>query len=372
MTEQHLIESESKETLINILCQRKKGTLALMILEFTLKIAIWALGTKIFESHAANTSVGHFNSEWRRRLDFDLLGIFNIMFSLGFTWLKYPFVGEIVFLNDFICACFATLDIFAELTVYRELACFNQDSGSIVATRSILVGLYVITVYANLILSCYTLLKLNAKYLRLHLTFCVLIAAAIGSMLVLNLQVLARETPLAYGQISPRHIHMAFFNQTEIRQIQDGAYKRDSTFESRLVGRLSDVVESQNIMPIRCGQLRETWLIYTFEIQCTPENRLLYADCDTNTTSLTIGIRYLEQGFSKDVKYPSYLCKINLNEESLCRTKCEQLYASKYELILIQLREGRVEPAWTGLNSCNPHPSVRLIRDDAISPCLYF
>ena len=56
MTEQKLIEP--KETTPN-LCQRKKATIALIIVEIVLKIAIYAIGVKIFATHLANMSVAY-------------------------------------------------------------------------------------------------------------------------------------------------------------------------------------------------------------------------------------------------------------------------------------------------------------------------
>ena len=365
-----LIEAEPEETkkracFLATPNRRYKATAALMLLEIVLKIAMYAMGIKIF---AANISVAYSNAELNYFNNYTSSAGFGILTSLLLTWLKYPFTSETCVFNDIVCVSCVFIDVVTESNIYRELACLNQDLGSIVKVRAFLVFLHVATQYASLLLSCYTIFTESAKYLRDQAVFCVLLAVAIGSMLALNMHILARDKPLAYGQISPRHIHMAFFNQTEIRKIQRGTYKRDSTFETRLVGRLSDVVESIDTLPNRSGSLNETWLIYTFDIECTPRNRLVYADCANNVTSLSIGVRYLD----KSHDFPSYSCEVNLNEENLCMAKCERLFASKYELITIQLRDGRVEPAWTGLSSCNPRPNVRLIRDEAFSPCLLF
>ena len=344
---------------------------ALMILELPLKIYVSNYGGSILTSVEASMSVAQpFDGKFENYL-FNFVGFFNILFSVFGTWFKYPFDGCSCFHSDLISAGFMVLDVFSGLMVYCTLACFNQDTGSIVTTYVHLVFLYVFIEYASLLLSCYTVFKDNAEDLILHAICCVFLALAIGSMLVMNVKLIAKDKPLSYGQISPRHIHMAFFNQSEIIKIQNGVYKRDPTFESRLVGRLSDVVESNHTMPgsfeCKCSSA-VTWIFYNFDIKCTPENRLMYADCANNATTLSIGTRQLK--YSND--FPSYTCEVNLDEESLCMTKCERLYASKYELILIQLRDGRVEPAWTGLSSCNAFPNFRLIRNDSFSPCVRY
>ena len=157
--------TEQNETETTNVRQRKKATFALMVLELALKIAMFTLGVYIFKSHAAHKSVAYSHGEWNRYMNYILIGIFNMIFSVLFTWLKYPFVGEMVFFTDFVSVIFVAFDVSVEVTVYRELACFNQDSGSIVTTRSILVFIYVITVYASLILSCYTVFKECARFL---------------------------------------------------------------------------------------------------------------------------------------------------------------------------------------------------------------
>ena len=369
-----LVQDKPEETEKKQSCFRENWrymlTAALMILELPLKICVYIYGGSILTSVKANMSLAQpFDGKFDAL--FYLFGCFNMLFSVLGTWLKYPFYGKMCFYNDSVSAVFMVLDVSNGMLVYSTLACLNQDMGSLETIYVHLVYLYVFIEYASLLLSCYTVFKDNAEDLILHAICCVFLALAIGSMLVMNVKLIAKDKPLSYGQISPRHIHMAFFNQSEIIKIQNGVYKRDATFESRLVGRLSDVVESNHTMPgsfeCKCSSV-DTWLIYNLDIKCTPENRLMYADCANNATTLSIGTRHLK--YSND--FPSYTCEVNLDEESLCMTKCERLYASKYELILIQLRDGRVEPAWTGLSSCNAYPNFRLIRNDSFSPCVRY
>ena len=144
---------------------------------------------QIFDSHEANMS----GAGWNRRLDFLKFGVFNLILSVPGTWLKYPFSGELILFTNLASAIFAALDVGTEVMIYRELAFFNKETGSMVTARSILVFLYVITVYASLLLSCYTVFKEFADCLIIHVTCCVLFAVAISSMFVLNILVLTRN-----------------------------------------------------------------------------------------------------------------------------------------------------------------------------------
>ena len=94
MTEQKWIEP--KETTPN-LCQRKKATIALIIVEIVLKIAIYAIGVKIFATHLANMSAAYTVGERDQLTHFQVFGGVNIsfirvyFFSLIYSKLAFVF-----------------------------------------------------------------------------------------------------------------------------------------------------------------------------------------------------------------------------------------------------------------------------------------
>ncbi len=185
-------------------------------------------------------------------------------------------------------------------------------------------------------------------------------------VIILNIVLLNKLTPQLNYYIQPSEIYMGYFNQAEISSIQNGTYTRDKYFNTRIVGRLSNIIFSDD----KKFALEESCLegctylhSYTVELTCTNETQLFYKDCE-KAYSLTVDMKYIDSG-----QYPKYNCLVN-TENDTCVSNCIQLRRDNYELILVQESNGKIEPAWTGLSNCNVKPNIKLNYDSTINPCI--
>ena len=336
-----------------------------LILEFSLKIILFALAIKIENDYFASISFAETKAEFDYNITYLIVGVINLAFS--FTVIcKYAYERVLIFPTACVFILNLALDLVCEVFFFKFTYCHNYVSNSIIIARSVLAILFVISQYANLGICCvYLVSEQDWRYFT-HIGLSILFALGVTSMLVLNAILLAGLGPSLSNQIGPYNIQMGFFNSTEVGLIKNGTFTKNLDFESRLVGRLGDAIYSSN-QEFGYAHYRTVyyWHVYSFNIKCTNQSRLFYADCDPeNTTSLTVSYRYLDDKSD----YPSYKCQKNMNHNE-CASKCERLIAAKYELVLIQQFDGRVEPAWHGLKKCGDQPAIGLKRDDADIPC---
>ena len=338
-----------------------------LVLEFSLKIILFALGLTIFHVYNTSASISQTKQEFVASRGYLIVGIFNMVLNMAALF-KYACKWEAVGLADFVTLFNVILDLVGEGLLFRSVTCHNQASNEIVVARGLLAIAYVLAQYANLSMSYFILRSQpDGKKYYTHAGLSVFFALAITSLLVLNSIVLAGLEPPLNHQIGPHNIQMGFFNPAEVSLLQKGAFTKENEFESRLVGNLSDVLFSKK-KTYSYGTFKDNfyWRLYTFEVTCSNEARKFYADCFNDAVaSLTVFVRFLDDYDD----YPSYSCLVNTYDQK-CAGKCERLYRAKYDLVLVQQFEDKVETAWTGLSRCNERPSVRLLRNDQLSPCI--
>ena len=185
-----LIEPEREKTgfFLNNPNLRNNTTASLMILEFCIKFLLFGLGTKAFDDASSTHIKRAAADDLCYYKEFFMLGLFSILF----TCVKYPFNGKMFGVTDFFFACQLIMDAFAEVAFFLALPYFSHVSNGFIVARVVLVVWYMLTQYANLLISCRTVNTEYAKYLIAHVICCVLFALTTFGLLVLNLVILVK------------------------------------------------------------------------------------------------------------------------------------------------------------------------------------
>jgi hypothetical protein len=283
-----------------------------------------------------------------------ILGAFNVSILIGLfvvgsiikSWSWYILYLGIINL---------LFNLISEAIFFKFASCYNFPSNTMVVARSSLVILLMVIKLCVAIFAIIHYLQRgeSGKEKSGALLALVLILPSIVVFL-LNAILIARLSPQLNYDIQPSSLRMGFFNQLEIRQIQNGNYAKTNTFEQQIIGNLGDVVYSPNkVLSYRVcsksGCTNYYMRKYLYQITCANQSGPFYKDCETNTTSLTIQVTYLDSG-----PYPSYNCLVNQANET-CAALCTQLL-SNYQLTLIQeFKQNQIQPAWTGLSNCHPN-----------------
>ena len=133
----------------------------------------------------------------------------------------------------------------SEVIFFKFCTCFNFFNNDIVVARSNLVvvlGIFLLLVpslcFFHVLLEDGSI-KCDAKLIAIPVLILPTLAV-IGMNAVLIKQL---NNPLS-KDIQPSNINMGFFDDKEFSSIQNGSFIRDSTFSQRLIGTLSEIIES--------------------------------------------------------------------------------------------------------------------------------
>jgi hypothetical protein len=177
-----------------------------------------------------------------------------------------------------------------EVIFFKFASCFNLPSNAIVVARSsMVILLMVIMLWVAGFAIIHFLLRGQSGTL---LALLLLLPSIV--MIILNLILIARLSPQLNYFIQPSSLRMGFFNPLEMSQIQNGSYRKTSTFEQQIIGNLNDVVYSSNkvLYDKRCGAYTHNhdctnyyMRTYSYQITCTNQSAAFYKDC-ANASSL--------------------------------------------------------------------------------------
>jgi len=169
-----------------------------------------------------------------------ILAISLIFFTVidtrfGQSWLLVLFLGLTTLL--FVAP--------SEVIFFKFCTCFNFFNNDIVVARSSLVivlGFLLLLVP----LLCLFYVKFDDGTIK-----CDAKLLTIPVLLIPTLAIIGMNGALIYQlnaplnqDIQPSNINMGFFDETEFSEIQNGSFTRDSMFDQRFVGTLSQIIES--------------------------------------------------------------------------------------------------------------------------------
>ena len=348
-------------------CQHQQMDATHSVVQLALKSAILALSIVSLHETLDQTSIATL-SLYKNLFDaMCVLGILNLLLHVFSTFTVFcctEWKGRWCLIAAAICLVF---EIPYEAVIFKFVTCFAHETNYVLVARSVLVialaahyfTMGFIYSYSDWSTQDETKSKLGllldaAKWTALFLPAFV--------VFVVNCALLAQLAPPLNHQIGPYSIQMRFFNQTEIRLVQQGAFSKDDPllYEARFAGLLSEAVFSPN--RIRTSDPDLYLHVYDFYVACTNYTRRFYADCAENAASnLSVSVRYVDKG-----AYPRYNCVVHAANATHAYN-CTQLFAAEYELVLVQEFNEHVEPAWTRLCKCYSAPNFRLTRDPAIS-----
>lgn len=293
-------------------------------------------------------------------------------------------IGNTVVLSSITCI----LIIIPESLTFKFISCFNYSNNHMVKARSSLAICLMLLIIFIIFYSWFRSQVRLSEYFNwlIKLSFCLFLIIPCLVVLALNIVLLVRLKPELTQKIDPSNIYMGFFNQSEIISIQKGDYVKDNYFSERIVGKLSDIINSElKKSRTRCyttyksdknGYETDTTCVtnytkyYFFKIDCANNNSLFLEDCSTNS-SIVVSLYFFtyEDDFQLTSEYPNYNCLINSVNQT-CNQTCTNLL-SKYELIMFQLDKNSVGPAWKDFNNCKGQPSIRLILNKNFTACSY-
>jgi hypothetical protein len=275
------------------------------------------------------------------------------------------------------------LNLISEVLFFKFASCYHSfPSNAIVVARSSLVILLMILLFcAALFALIHFLLHGKSKREKYAALLAPLLILPSIAMLVLNAILIAQLRPhQLYNHINKTEpkipsIRMGFFNSLEISQIQNEIYTKTATFDERIIGNLSDVIDSPiytvttweevcrdpifeydgenyNVIGYKYYNCTNSYIEYEYfyQITCSNQSLTFYKDC-ANASNLTVYVTAI-RWYREPESTLYYNCLVNQANKT-CASLCTQLL-SNYKLILIQEFEpNRVQAAWTGSGSGN-------------------
>lgn len=244
--------------------------------------------------------------------------------------------------------------IFREILLNRLYSCFKLTNNDLIISR-VIFHLATIAIYVILITEVYFRFKQFGFWRLMNVaSICLLI-------MYLNLRLIHNLNTELEHEIDPKNIDVGFFTDTELAQIENGDFKKDKLFNFRLIGKLSEILESeQEIYPV-CPYAKKSkpQRILAANVTCTNDTKYLFEDCN-EASSIVFKFIY------KSTESPRYNCGLRYNH--LFMFGCPHFSRLNYTAALIQQINGNVELAWKGICTCGKkQPNVKLIRDDTIN-----
>ena len=364
--------------------EKKKELLIICLSLFALVLTIIVLTLTIIIMHetlaSASIATDHIGG------DVSLYRIFAAIITLGILNCIAIFIWCIVWCSLYISALAFSISSFLitaslEAITYKFISCFNYDYASsqlVVARSCILILLMILFIAMSII--CINEIKNVANsrgftLLRL-LGFFLFCTVPLLTFMSLNIVTMV-NLKSTIEHIVPSSFSVSYFNQTEIKAIDNGVYSLNSAISSdRHVGYLGQILYSENIKDTDCyDEYCAVMRFYSFEVNCSvkrsQQESVFYTDCQSNDTlSLTVQLVYFD-GYSN---YPIYNCMVNKIQQK-CASNCTWLHLSNYELILVQPKTDSatnitsIRRAWWGFSNCNSLPNIRLTRDVTLDSC---
>ena len=339
-----------------------KKLIYVQLLVFVFTVIIYGLSVSILNDTITNASIA--SSQFAGDgvslsgifIGVIVLGAFNLFIQIAFSiagsiitsrskswsisWSWYLFILGLINL---------LFNLISEALFFKFATCFSFKSNAILGARyfmvillmTILIGVAFGAIIKKFFLNldcrgsnCFS--EIDVKIDKFDALIPPLLFLPSIAMFILN-AILIDQLPQGSGfNVQPSSLRMGFFNQIEIRKIENG--ETVYFIEQQIIGNLGDVIHSPNkvFAHTACstdsnGQqsCTDNYLRkYSYQITCTSQSVSFYKDC-ANASSLTIYITYLDSG-----PYPSYNCLVNQANKT-CASYCTQLL-SNYQLILIQ------------------------------------
>ena len=170
---------------------RMAVSISLVVLELCIKIVLYVLAMIVMNGDSS------FNCDIIDQLNnftiVFILGLFNVAFSaFCLMFCKYPLDGETIGLSHVTFVCLFIMDLVCEVSFFQCFYCFYAWTKAIIMARAVLVIVFVLVQYVNLVISCYTVRKHSYTLLTKHIVYCIVFAVALLSFIVLNSIILTK------------------------------------------------------------------------------------------------------------------------------------------------------------------------------------
>lgn len=297
-----------------------------------------------------------------------IVSLFPLVFEPCFPQQEY-----LIFYTTLTCLA---LLIPREAILFKFISCFNFSNNGVIIARA---SLTLLSMLLLLLLSIKLVISDTKESSKCILTFFRIVAFVVSlccviTIIMLNIFTLINLKSELKTEISPYKIDVGYFTKDEITKVEEGVFVKNSDFEKRFVGKLSDVIYSSNkkiaysdcytscqnrVCSTKCTDYY--WRTLNFNIICNAESKTFYTDCNS-ASSLIMTVKYLDGG-----AFPTYNCAMYKN--STCELSCPNLVLN-YQLYLTQRSSNNVELAWKGLCNCGKgQPKVELTEDKSIDAC---
>lgn len=283
---------------------------ALMILSILFAITILGLDigyqTQVISS--ASISMSEYNSNVNYSGIYSATIVLAIVFSFCLvvsTVVAFFYPSISIFISALV---FLLLQVPREAIYYKFSVCFTLSTNGIIISRASLTFLFCLLILAaNICL--FIASDDDSSVLVLKILGSLILLASLIAILILNILTLVYLRTPTSVEISPYKIDIGYFNSSEISQIQSGTFVKDTNFNLRLIGKLSDIIYSNNkrLAYRSCSSGGKRCRSYYFrkmsvQITCNSNSSVLYTDC-SSADYLNIDLQYLDNS-----GYPVYNC----------------------------------------------------------------
>ena len=282
-----------------------------------------------------------------------------------FYILKYPFNEKYLTGNFVIALIIVTFETICETLFYLHVTCLkNNDERYIIARSILVITMMSINICINNFLYSKHKLRCNSKNLILTISSINILSIA---LIVLNVLLLVNIKEYSSVKNASKGIKLAFFNKTEIAQIESGVYVKDEFYEHRVIATLEQVLESNytqlaySVHVEKGSRNYYYYIAFILDLFCNSEITKFYKDCENNNTQLKMIVRYINNVGS----IPRYNCAYN--ESNKIVLDCPKL-TNSYSLVLIQEAQDTVSLAWKSIANRNQVPTFYVDRNPILDP----
>ncbi|CAF0989299.1 unnamed protein product [Brachionus calyciflorus] len=336
------------------LCKPKVFAIFLVVLGFMIACTTFGLDCHIQEQTKQRLSIAFFinNSHISYHginVAFYVLKILYIILLIVLIFLTLIGSQLSIFLST-ISILF--LNVPKEAILFKFYTCFNHNEHSFLIARCILTFFFCLII--GLLNLFYLFIIKNSENKPHRLTallkypFYVISILALLAILALNIAILAKLKREISFPIEPNKIEMGYFTRNEINQIESGNFIKDSEYDQRIVGKLSDILFS--------NKKNFDTQYYNFDLKCSNGDDGIYAlDC-IDSSQLKITLHY-----SYNREYPNYNCARfkSFPSNNSCSLDCPNL-SNSYKLYLVQQNDNIINPAWNGMCNCELKPISKI------------
>lgn len=352
--------------MVDFKSKAKLSAIAFSILSLMFSITIFGLDIHIQEQIKQKLSIAFYINN--STISYDAINVAFFVLTILYIILNIAII--VLTIIDFHPTIFvSTLGLLLlylpkEAIILKFYACFNHYEHSFIIARCILTFLFCLIVGLFGICCIFTLDNIRKSLHRVIniLTYpsFVLSIIVLLAIIAINIALAAILKPPVLYDTSPDKIQMGFFSKSDINRIQNGVFIKNPTYEQKIIGNLSMLLNSDKTY------LKSDSLYRSYErtITCYGNDGIYDLDCNSKSF-LTIRVIYRDR-----YAYPSYNCARYSRTPSgvMCSSGCPNLL-NWYTLYLVEENNNIIYTAWRQLSNCELKPSFTLIEDSSIDLC---